>query len=364
MLCRHLLFIVLYYSIHISTTPQCRACIVWDIRSLDTLSHIQKQQIIEQADNIIKTPFVSVRNKKKSLTGHPNDYESLATYFWPDPTNPNGRYIVKDGQRNPEIELYCTPLIYALSHKLKYTCEAYYLTNNDKYAQYAKEQLSFWFINSTFRMEPNFEYGQFIPGGEYTKGNIGAISEAYYFIDVLEAIALLKDNKYINKIEDRELKDWFRDFSTWMRTSVIGSKMKTAEDNCSIMFDVLLYRISFYINDKATCREITKNFTTQRLYKQIAEDGKQIMEMKRSKAINYSIYNLNHIIDFYFMIENSGMHYYVINAKRIESALNYLYKIISNNEPFSYTEYGDRNNIKKQLQTLKLRINRLNDMYL
>lgn len=352
------------YSLYINAAPKYKSCIVWDINSLDTLSAIQKQQLIGQAEEILKTPFVSVRNKKKSYTGDSNVYESLATYFWPDKSNPNGRYIVKDGQHNPETDLYCTPLIYTLSHKLKYICEAYVLTGDDKYAQYAKKQILFWFTDPHFYMKPDFEYGQFIPGGKYTKGNIGAISEAYYLIDALEAIALLKDNKYIDKTTNRKLKDWFHEFSIWMRTSIIGSKMKSASDNCSIMFDVLLYRISYYINDKVTCRDITKNFTTQRLHKQITEDGRQIMELKRSNAITYSIYNLNHIIDFCFMLEKSGTHYYyATNSKRIEAALNYIYQFTDNKEKYSYMESGDWTSINKQIQALRLRAQRLNDSH-
>lgn len=347
---------------HLCATPDHQSCTVWDMSSLDTLSDIQRRHIIAEADNIIKTPFVSVRNKEKSLTANPNDYESLATYYWPDPTNPKGRYIAKDGQRNPETDLYCTPLIYSLSYKLKYTCEAYFLTSENKYAQYAKEQIDHWFINKYYYMKPDFEHGQFIPGGTYTNGNIGAIAEAYYLIDAIEAIALLKDNKYINRATDKRLKGWFKSFSTWMQTSIIGTKMRAANDNCGIMFDILLYRISSYIGDKAICEEITKKFTTLRLHKQITEDGKQTMELKRSKAIDYSIYNLNHILDFCFMLEKSGTHYYAVNAKRIASALNYLYKLSNNREKFPYMRSEDWTNIDKQLQTLSLRSKRLNDV--
>ena len=329
------------------------------MNSLDTMSFIQKQRIIKHADSIIKSPFVSVRDKTKSITNQPNNYESLATYYWPNTTNPNGRYISKDGMLNPEAELYCTPLIYSLSHKLEYVCKAYFLTNEEQYAHYAKKQILHWFTNPYFYMEPNFEYGQFIPGGTYTKGNIGAIAEAYYLIDAIEAIVLLRDNKYIDKKSDKKLKVWFSKLSAWMRTSVIGTKMKAANDNCSIMYDVLLYRISLYIADNTTCKEITENFTTMRLQKQITEEGRQPMELKRVNGTDYSIYNLNHIIDFCFMQEKKGIHYYAANVKRIEAAINYLYKIKDNN-----VNPTERAKITKHLQALRLRISRMNDVHL
>jgi hypothetical protein len=31
-----------------------------------------------------------------------NDYYSVAPYWWPDPKNPKGPYIRRDGERNPD----------------------------------------------------------------------------------------------------------------------------------------------------------------------------------------------------------------------------------------------------------------------
>ena len=37
-------------------------------------------------------------------SGDKHDYMSLAPYWWPDPSKPDGKpYIRKDGERNPEI---------------------------------------------------------------------------------------------------------------------------------------------------------------------------------------------------------------------------------------------------------------------
>ena len=36
------------------------------------------------------------------VTAGPHDYVSEGPYWWPDPKNPGGPYIRKDGQRNPD----------------------------------------------------------------------------------------------------------------------------------------------------------------------------------------------------------------------------------------------------------------------
>ena len=52
-------------------------------------------------------PFTIV-DKKHPLPGiDPHEYVSLARYFWPDPTKPDGLpYISRDGETNPEIDEY------------------------------------------------------------------------------------------------------------------------------------------------------------------------------------------------------------------------------------------------------------------
>src|SRR5580704_11674272 len=44
----------------------------------------------------------SHRPKGLKIDAGPNDYFSEGPYWWPDPKNPDGPYIRKDGQRNPE----------------------------------------------------------------------------------------------------------------------------------------------------------------------------------------------------------------------------------------------------------------------
>src|SRR4051812_38048011 len=63
-------------------------------------------------------PFTIV-NKKHPLPGiDAHDYVSLARYFWPDPSKPDGLpYISRDGVTNPEIDEYdAKPLLEMSNH--------------------------------------------------------------------------------------------------------------------------------------------------------------------------------------------------------------------------------------------------------
>ncbi len=69
-------------------------------------------QLLKDADNLLNYAPVSVMQKKAfPPSGNKHDYMSIAPYFWPDPSKPNGLpYINKDGVVNPEVRIYTDKL--------------------------------------------------------------------------------------------------------------------------------------------------------------------------------------------------------------------------------------------------------------
>src|SRR5882724_12495426 len=45
-------------------------------------------------------PWSVTNHRPPDVTAGPNDYYSEGPYWWPDPKNPKGPYIRKDGERN------------------------------------------------------------------------------------------------------------------------------------------------------------------------------------------------------------------------------------------------------------------------
>src|SRR5689334_1178263 len=76
------------------TTAQARKC-----REAAGANRI----IRENADAGLKAgPWSVTTHRPPHVDAGPNDYYSEGPYWWPDPKNPNGPYIRKDGQRNPD----------------------------------------------------------------------------------------------------------------------------------------------------------------------------------------------------------------------------------------------------------------------
>ena len=112
-------------------------------------------------------PLSVVKDKKRvAPSKDPRDYITLSPYWWPDPTIEGGvPYIRRDGERNPEVYEYLERVnstIFAESVQL--LAVAYYLTDNEKYADKCAEMLRVWFLDSITGMNPNMTYSQTVPG--------------------------------------------------------------------------------------------------------------------------------------------------------------------------------------------------------
>jgi len=91
---------------------------------------------------------------------------SLAPYWWPDPSKPNGLpYIRKDGEVNPEVKNYPD------KEQMPKLCEnvntlslAYFYSRDEKYAKHAANLLRVWFWDPSTKMNPNLNFGQAVKG--------------------------------------------------------------------------------------------------------------------------------------------------------------------------------------------------------
>jgi hypothetical protein len=75
-------------------------------------------------------------------------FYSEGDYWWPDPNNPNGPYIQKDGLTNPDdFVAHCKAMI-RFSKLVGLLTSAYIITKEASYAVHAIDHLKAWFIDT------------------------------------------------------------------------------------------------------------------------------------------------------------------------------------------------------------------------
>ena len=277
----------------------------------------QLTQFLRDADSIVSLKPLSVLDKKRSFIHNKHYYCSISRYAWPNPSSPNGPYIIKDGIGNPEFSDYDGVALETIASRLKHLAVAYYLTGNNNYRNAAVNQIKIWFLDKRTRMLPNFEYAQVLPGYDNNKGQSYGLAELSRFTIIIESIMLLDQAKGLNRKEKRKLKAWFADFQKW----ILGSKQwhiisKVNVNNITSSSYLALAEMSLLTENRRIATKLTEEYKEKVIEKQIEEDGKQPSELTRTVGFGYSVGNLEGIIDFCLVMESLGCHVYRNNKKK------------------------------------------------
>jgi len=152
-------------------------------------------RLVAQTDRnrVLKAAAAYMAFEPATITAFPSakspgglhDYFSQADYFWPDPKNPDGPYINRDGQSNPENFNEHRKAMVALSIRMPALTAAWLLTKDDRYGRRACEHLRAWFVTPAARMNPNLEYSQGVKG--VSTGRSYGIIDTLHLVEVARA---------------------------------------------------------------------------------------------------------------------------------------------------------------------------------
>ncbi len=236
---------------------------------------------------------VTLHKTKVAPSDNPHDYMSQAPYWWPDPSKPDGKpYIRKDGERNPEIRLlHDDSQLHELCESVKKLSFAYYFTGNEKYAQKAASLMSTWFIDADTKMAPNFNYAQYVPGVNDGRGT--GIIESRALANIPDALAMMADSKSITDNTRAGVKQWFSEYLKWLLTSKNGNDERGAKNNHGTFYDMQVADFALFCGEDNVAREAIQNRTIARMDVQFTTDGKQPLELERTKSWGYSNMNLS-----------------------------------------------------------------------
>jgi hypothetical protein len=254
------------------------------------MKELDRTRVLAAADKyLVEQPITVTASKNPRSAGGLHDFSSEGDYWWPDPKNPDGPYIQKDGQTNPDNFVEHRHAMVRMSRQVATLTAAYRINGDEKYARHAIKHLRAWFVDEPTRMNPNLQYAQAIKGITTGRG-IGVI-DTLHLVEPARAAQLLAQAGVLKGDELVGVKKWFADYSTWMTTSKNGLEEMNAKNNHGTCWVLQVAAFASFTADEgklAVCRQRYKEVL---LPNQMAVDGSFPLELKRTKPYGYSLFN-------------------------------------------------------------------------
>lgn len=252
----------------------------------------ERARVIELAEEYtyLKPITVTAETSPRSAGGI-HDFYSEGDYWWPDPENPEGPYIQRDGLTNPDNFTAHREAMIRFSQISGALASAYLVTKEEKYLKALTPHLNAWFVDEATKMNPNLLYGQAIKG-KVTGRGIGII-DTIQLIDVAKAIEVLEESGIVSISQIQPIKDWFREYLTWITTHPYGIDERDHGNNHSICWAMQAGVFAQLVGNQEALDYCKEMYKTVLLPNQMAIDGSFPLELKRTKPYGYSLFTLD-----------------------------------------------------------------------
>jgi hypothetical protein len=302
------------------------------------ISTSEQQSIIKTATEYLDSLPVTVTSAFcERSAGGPHDFYSEGDYWWPDPENPGGPYIQKDGQSNPDNFSSHRHAMIRLSEHTATLTSAWLLTGEDKFAAKATEHLLAWFNDSATMMNPNMLYAQAI-WGRHTGRGIGLI-DAYHFVEVARSAKILSENQMIAEKQSAKIKAWFSEFLDWMTTHQYGIDEMNAKNNHGTCWVATAAAMASLTGNAEILQFCAERFKTVLLPSQMAEDGSFPLEIRRTKPYGYSLFNIDAFCSVAQIVSESGENLWefeTTDGKSLRKGMEFIYPFIRDKSAWPY----------------------------
>ena len=249
-----------------------------------------RTRILSAAQRHLAEQPVTVTSAHSDRTqGGPHDYFSEGDYWWPDPKNPGGPYIRRDGFSNPANFNDNREALIRLSVMAPALAAAWRLTKDKRYSAHFIKHLHAWFVDPATKMNANLEYAQAIFG--VSKGRGTGIIDTLHLVEVVRALRVLEAAGGISAADVQPIREWFAAYVDWMATSQNGKDEEAAKNNhgtCWVLQAAEFSQFAHRADLTTLCRD---RFKTAIVPDQIAKDGSLPLELARTKPYSYSLFD-------------------------------------------------------------------------
>lgn len=297
-----------------------------------------KEETVRHADDFLDAVPVTVTSSScPRSAGGIHDFYSEGDYWWPDPENPDGPYIRRDGESNPDNFSDHRHAMVAMSVLVGNLTSAWIITGEEKYAEAAQRHLRAWFVDEPTRMNPSLLYAQAIKGRVTGRG-IGII-DTIHLVEVAQCVIRLSGRGAISGECAEGCREWFREYLAWMDSHEYGLAEKAAKNNHGTWWFVQAAEFARLTGNEAMLDECRQAYRTRFLEDTMASDGSFPQETARTKPYNYSIFQLEAMVMLCQILstpEDDLWSYTTADGRNIRLALDFMRPYIVEKESWPF----------------------------
>lgn len=264
------------------------------------------QQIRALADKELSSgPWSVTAHRPEGTRFDEHDYFSEGPYFWPDPKNPGGPYIRRDGERNPDRFNHNHNDLGAMSTAVLTLGMGANFFSGAQYGEHAAKVLSVWFLDPKTRMNPHLEHGQAIRGINDGRGT--GLIDTVSLIHCVQGILLLENAGKLDAAIASGLRQWYADFLHWMTTSEKGRKEGKSGNNHATWWTAQIAAYGTLTHNQEILDLAWDRYRTYLVPEEIQPNGNCPREEERTASLSYSTFNADAFATLCRIAQSSGV---------------------------------------------------------
>jgi len=299
---------------------------------------VLQKDIIAQANwAMTQQPITTTTEQCERSAGGLHDFYSEGDYWWKNPDDPNGPYIQRDGQTNPDNFVAHRKAMIRFSQIVGSLASAYLITKDEKYVKHAFSHINAWFVDKNTLMNPSLLYAQAIKG-KVTGRGIGII-DTIHLMEVAQGIIIMQKAASVDKNNLQIIKNWFAQYLAWLTTHQYGIDEREAKNNHGTCWVMQVASFAKLTENQALIDYCKVRFKTVLLPNQLEKDGSFPLELKRTKPYGYSIFNLDAMATLCQILTNSKddlWNFKLDDGRSMKKAIEFLYPYIENKSLWTY----------------------------
>jgi Alginate lyase len=305
-----------------------------------------RDEVLAFADESRNAPAQTVLEKWAKGAKHwpvgatRQDYVSIATYWWPDPSKSDGLpYIHRDGQLSPDTPLYDREVKDAVDERIACLCKSAVLfsewANED--LRHVARHLDAFYTDPKSGMTPHARFAQFTPGLDNGR-LVGLIDFSIRLPVICDRLKLVESmGLSLPNQSSEKFFEWCRAFLNWCLSDDVRPWHDKMYNNIGVYYDRMVCAIAMHLGDHESARVRLEAAFDRRFEPQIEPDGSQPHEMKRTRSFDYTVMNAAGLLALARLARHFGIDLISRRGSRgqsLEAAIDFAYQAASSDRPW------------------------------